>query len=249
MLKSNTIYQGNALELLKQIKGESAGLFFTDPPFNISNNVKIRRGSNKDKFSGSDLNYNFGEWDNFESPEAFWEFTEQWLNEAARILVPGGTFITYFDRDRVNEVSQHLQKEFDFKIRGYIADIKTNPVPQARKVKWSNGWEIMALLTKPPHETKSSHYQWQEGQHPDFFIRPVLGGNERLKHPCQKPLLVANDIVRWWSKPDDLVVDPFAGTGSFLVAAKMQGRSYIGIEADPTYIAMAEKRLSQDLLF
>lgn len=65
-------------------------------------------------------------------------------------------------------------------------------------------------------------------------------------HPTQKPLSVLLPLVETFSAPDGLVLDPFTGSGSSLLAAKMLGRSYLGIELDATYHAIACRRLAQD---
>lgn len=64
-------------------------------------------------------------------------------------------------------------------------------------------------------------------------------------HPTQKPLSVLLPLVETFCAPHGTVLDPFAGSGSTLLAAKMLGRSYIGIELDSTYHAIACRRLAQ----
>jgi DNA modification methylase len=62
-------------------------------------------------------------------------------------------------------------------------------------------------------------------------------------HPTQKPLPVLLPLVETFSAPGGLVLDPFAGSGSSLVAAKTLGRDWLGIELDPGYHAAATARL------
>jgi site-specific DNA-methyltransferase (adenine-specific) len=64
-------------------------------------------------------------------------------------------------------------------------------------------------------------------------------------HPCQKPLAALLPLVEAFSQSGDTVLDPFAGSGSTLLAAKTLGRRYIGIELNKQYHAVAQKRLSQ----
>jgi DNA modification methylase len=63
-------------------------------------------------------------------------------------------------------------------------------------------------------------------------------------HPTQKPLSVLSPLIETFSTPGDTVLDPFAGSGSTLVAAKILGRSYVGMEMDATYHATARRRLA-----
>jgi DNA modification methylase len=62
-------------------------------------------------------------------------------------------------------------------------------------------------------------------------------------HPTQKPLCVLTPLIQSFSRPSDIVLDPFCGSGSTLVAARELGRRYIGIELSKTYFELAEQRL------
>ena len=63
------------------------------------------------------------------------------------------------------------------------------------------------------------------------------------KHPSQKPLELSNRLIIGFSNPGDLIIDPFAGSGSFLVAAKQLGRNYIGVEQEVEFADLANRRL------
>jgi len=244
-MEVNKIIQGDALEVLKTFPDESVDCVITDPPYGISSEMKITRTRNTMKFKAStDLTGNFGTWDVFKNIEDFMNFTHKWVNECNRVLKKGGMFISYFDRDKINFLSHYLKLR-GFKSKGYYADCKSNPVPQARKVKWMNGWEIIGMWQK---EGGKLTYNYKEGQHKDWGIRPIVGGNERWKHPTQKPLSVIKDFILWWTKENDIILDPFAGSGTTLVASKQLGRNYLGIELSKEYIKMAEGRLRQEML-
>lgn len=241
----NIIHNDDCLNVLPKIRSESVHCILTDPPYGISSNIKIRRGSNPGKFKGKDINYNFGSWDFFKSDDEFWKFTKSWIEQCVRILVPGGTFVSFFDRDKINE-AVHFIKDLGFKGVHYLCWIKSNPVPQVRKVKWANGWEIAFLLIK--NGGVDRFYNWEEGHHADYWITPIVGGKERTEHPTQKPIIIGKDIVRWWSPEDGVILDPFSGSGTFLLAAKEQGRKYIGIESNEKWYKIATKRVERELL-
>jgi len=63
------------------------------------------------------------------------------------------------------------------------------------------------------------------------------------KHPCEKPSVMLEHIISASSRPDGVVLDCFAGSGSTLVAAKQLGRQYIGIEIDPHWVVISRQRL------
>ncbi len=64
-------------------------------------------------------------------------------------------------------------------------------------------------------------------------------------HPSQKPLLAVLPLILAYSGKGDIVLDPFAGSGTIPVAAFLSGRQYIGIEVDPTYARIAKERLGK----
>jgi adenine-specific DNA-methyltransferase len=80
---------------------------------------------------------------------------------------------------------------------------------------------------------------------PHMMLRDVLEwrytGNER--HPTEKPLTAMMLLVDAFSKPGDLVLDPFVGSGTTAVAAKTLGRRYIGIDIEPVYAQQAQERV------
>ena len=73
------------------------------------------------------------------------------------------------------------------------------------------------------------------------------GERPRNGHPCSRAMKHMEFIVRWWSEPNDTVVDPFCGSGTTLAAAKNLGRKAIGIEIEERYCEIAAKRLSQEV--
>jgi site-specific DNA-methyltransferase (adenine-specific) len=79
----------------------------------------------------------------------------------------------------------------------------------------------------------------------NFSTVPPLPG----KHPCEKPLSMLTHMIEATSRPGDLILDPFAGSGSTLDAARMSGRRAVGIEVGERYCEIAARRLSQDTLF
>ncbi len=211
MKVDNQIICGKVETVLPQIPDGVADMVLTDPPYMISSEVVISRGRNKMKFKGPDISHDFGEWDKFSSIDAFLKWTFDWVDEAVRILRPGGMFCCYFDRDKINFLSRYLQSKHGFKVKGYYADCKSNPVPQARKVKWMNGWEIIGMWQKPCGRLT---YNYKLGQAEDYSIRPIVGNTTKEDgqrvHPTQKPIALARKFILYWTNEEDLILDPFA---------------------------------------
>jgi modification methylase len=82
------------------------------------------------------------------------------------------------------------------------------------------------------------------------WLLPLCGGPERLKedgrkaHPTQKPEALLHRVMLTSTKPGDLVLDPFFGTGTTGAVAQRLGRRWLGIERDPNYIKLARKRIA-----
>lgn len=81
------------------------------------------------------------------------------------------------------------------------------------------------------------------------MIQEDMRNKEYRVHPTQKPLPLMKWVVENYSKPGDLILDPFAGSGTTLVAAKLLGRDYIGVEMSEQYVKAAELRLGQQVMF
>ena len=75
----------------------------------------------------------------------------------------------------------------------------------------------------------------------------AVAGKETA-HPCPRKLVHASWLVRWWSELEDLILDPFAGSGTTLLAAANLGRRAIGVEIEESYCEMAARRFEQQIL-
>jgi site-specific DNA-methyltransferase (adenine-specific) len=114
-------------------------------------------------------------------------------------------------------------------------------MPQISGDRPAQGWEAIAFLhradARPSWNGSGRPGVWHSATVPDGL------------HPTAKPLPIVADWVRLFTNPGDLVLDPFAGSGTTLRAAKDEGRRAIGCELDERYCEVIAKRLSQDTLF
>ncbi len=223
-----TLYCGDCTTLLPLLSAGSVDLVLTDPPYGISE-------------AGGDILYgdgyrkvqDFGAWD-----RAGWT-PDLLLREAARLLLPGGSLIA-FTSDLL--LSRYLTSPYLAR-RGCMAWEKTNPVPKFRP-SYRAALEFIAWLAKP-----GAAVTWQGGgTTTNVFRYPICAGEERSEHPTQKPLRLIKRLLQLHSNAGDLVLDPFAGSGTTLAAAKLMGRRAIGIELDERYCLLAAQRLCQDVM-
>lgn len=118
--------------------------------------------------------------------------------------------------------------------------VKTNPMPQISADRPGQGWESIAYMHRD--DVKPS---WNGGGKAGNYITPVQQGEG---HPTAKPLSMLSDWVRNFTQPGDLILDPFAGSGTTLRAAVDEGRKAIGVELEERYCEVIAKRLAQGVL-
>ena len=247
-LPINQIIYGDARLILKKLPSDSIDLIFTDPPWFISKNVVIHRSINpkKYKYVGKDISLDFGEWDHFESEKDYWLFTKAWLSESVRVLKPTGHLISFFDRKRVSYMIR-LAEKYGMAMRQFLHWIKSNPVPRARKVNFMDAIEQAVWFTK---NTKSgATFNYRFGQQVNYVKAAIPGNTNKFDgkriHPTQKPSKFALTYIPYLSNENDIVLDPFCGSGIFLAAAKYLGRRYIGIDIGENCCKKARKSLAK----
>ena len=269
----------------------------TDPPYAISQAVTIVRKE------WADIRLDFGSWDKFDDLKSFLLWTFSWIEEIDKLLRPGGIFVSFFDRDKINYMSRYAEMNLHYKRKNYFVWIKSNPAPQYRKVKLMTGWEEAIIMQKPSgYNEKKKEWEYKNlvfnshlGQQPDYleqdmdddpkddvtnealwFKNSITQGNERkeaiiirkkqvmvkndsqktltgkkatkteiekIRHPTQKPLNVMKLIVDYFTKPGGVVIDPFCGVGSTLVACELEDREWIGNDNDKQWFSIARQRL------
>jgi modification methylase len=133
---------------------------------------------------------------------------------------------------------------------------KTNPMPNFRGRRFTNAHETLIWAAREPNaKGYTFNYEALKAGNEDIQVRsdwtlPLCTGEERLKqngkklHPTQKPEALIARAILAASRPDDLVLDPFAGTGTTGAVAKRLRRRFIGIEREATYARAAEERIA-----
>jgi DNA modification methylase len=250
MIEINKIYQGNCLELMKQIEDNSVDCVITDPPFNISQDKKelSRKTMKSPMFAKrTSVRLDFGEWDKLPEVE-YKNFIEMWFNELQRIMKPKAWCFIFFSKERVGYFTDPLNGLFNFhgfKTKSIISWHKTNPVPSFRKVNLLSSCEFIVAGSKG--ESRIPNFLMQKEMH-NFFQTANSSSYGKTNHPTEKPLELLKWLIKIGSNRNDLILDCFLGSGTTAVACKQLGRNFIGIESEPEYIDIANKRLNQECL-
>jgi len=248
--KHNTIIAGDCIDVLNDMPAECVDMIFADPPYNLQLNGELTRPNNS-RVDGVD-----NEWDKFSSFEAYDRFTRDWLAAARRVLKPNGAIWVIGSYHNIFRVGTALQ-DLDFWILNDVIWRKTNPMPNFRGRRFTNAHETMIWAGRDSDQKKYTfNYDVMKALNEDLQMRsdwllPICNGAERLKnskgekaHPTQKPESLLHRVILASTNQDDVVLDPFFGTGTTGAVAKRLGRNWIGIERDKDYIKVANKRIA-----
>lgn len=246
----NTVINADSIDIMNEMEADSVDLIFADPPYNMQLGDMLIRPDN------TIVNGVNEEWDSFESLAAYDEYTKKWLTAARRILKENGSIWvigSYHNIYRVGYIMQNL----GFWILNDVIWNKVNPMPNFKGTRFTNAHETLIWAVKNPKAKYTFNYEAMKAFNDDTQMRStweiaLCTGKERLKnaqgeklHPTQKPEALLYRVLLASSKPGDVVLDPFFGTGTTGAVAKKMGRNFIGIEKDITYVNGALERLKQ----
>ena len=235
------IVQGDVLEVLPTWPEGCADLVFADPPFNIR--------------------YQYDQYRDDLPPHEYLEWTAKWIDACLRVLVATGTFWIAIGDEYAAEIRAMMRRRAA--LRNWV--IWHYTFGQSCRGKFNRGHTHLLYFVKDPkHFTFNadavripSDRQLKyadrranpKGKLPDdvwTYSRVCGTFKERVGwHPCQMPVRLLERIVAACSKPGDLVLDPFAGSGTTLMAAARLGRRWTGVELSEQYAAKALARVRQ----
>lgn len=248
-LPLNQIIAGDALEVMRGLPESSVDLVFADPPYNMQIPGNLWR-PDFSKVDGVD-----DEWDKFENFQDYDRFTEAWIKAASRVLKPHGALWAIGTYHNIYRVGKSLQDQ-GFWIINEIIWEKTNPMPNFMGVRFTNAHETLIWAKKDRQAKYTINYHamkpFNDGkQMRSTWKLPICKGSERIRlngeraHSTQKPLALLYRVILASTNPGDVILDPFFGTGTTGAAAKILHRNWIGIEADPRYISIAQERIDK----
>ncbi|RXF73269.1 site-specific DNA-methyltransferase [Hansschlegelia zhihuaiae] len=248
-LPLDTILTGDCVAELEKLPPASVDLIFADPPYNLQLQGDLRRPDQSLVDAVDDA------WDQFESFSAYDAFTRAWLLAARRVLKPTGTLWVIGSYHNIFRVGSALQ-DLGYWILNDVVWRKTNPMPNFRGRRFTNAHETMIWAARgADSKGYTFNYEALKAGNEDLqprsdWLIPICSGGERLKgedgrkaHPTQKPEALLARVLLAASKPGDVVLDPFFGSGTTGAAAKRLGRHFIGVERDRDYAAAARARI------
>jgi len=249
--EAHRIVIGDCVAEMTKLPAGSVDLVFADPPYNLQLQGDLKRPDDSKVDAVDD------DWDKFSSFSAYDDFTRAWLMAARRAMKPSATLWVIGSYHNIFRVGSILQ-DLGFWILNDVMWRKTNPMPNFRGRRFTNAHETMIWAARDQNaKGYTFNYEALKAGNEDVQVRsdwtlPLCTGEERLKgrdgkkiHPTQKPEALLARVLLSTSRPGDLILDPFSGTGTTGATAKRLGRQFIGIERDPAYAAAAEARISK----
>jgi len=257
-MKLNKIYNEDCLKVLNdtsKVEKESIQLIFADPPYNLSGNGLKSTGSK----TGGDFSMVNEDWDKMEESE-FILFTNEWIASSKEVLKPNGSIFIACSYHNMGESIMSLKLN-GFEIKNIITWNKSNAMPNlTRRVlthttefviwaikgkSWVFNYDILKELN--PEKKKDG----SDKQMRDIWTMPLCQGKERLRdvdgkkalHPTQKPEELLKRIILGFSNEDDVILDPFGGSGTTPFVAKKYGRNFIAIEREKKYADAINSRV------
>jgi len=241
----NAVIQGDCLEVMRKIPSDSVDVAFADPPFNLEK----KYNSYRDK----------------QSNEEYLSWCKDWLKEMVRITKPTGSIFVHNIPKWLIYFGAYLNEMAIF--RHWIAWDAMGP--PLGKTLLPNHYGILYYVKSEKfkfYDIRMLHrrcrvckyvlqdYGGKKNQmHPlgplvsDVWIdiHRIRHKTRRDEHPCQLPVHLLERLLLMSTDNGDIVLDPFIGTGTTAIAAKKLGRRFIGIDIDPRYVEITNKKLKQ----
>jgi len=213
-LNVNSIYNGDCLELMKKIPNESIDMILTDPPYGIG----FRSGHRKNKYDTIKNDDNLDWLDGF-------------VDETYRVAKNNTAHYIFCSFHNIDVFKTAFQKKFI--VKNILVWVKNNTTAGDLKGNFASRTEFILFLQKGK--------RYINGKRSDNVLKYKRTNNKL--HPTEKPVPLLKHLIEKFSNTNDIVLDPFAGSGSTLVAAKEMNRRFIGIEIDKKYFETAKNRL------
>ena len=244
------VLEGDSTQIMQSLPEGCADLVFADPPYNLMLEGELRRPDNSKVDAVDDG------WDQIGSFEDYDRFTRAWMTAARHVLKPTGSLWVIGSYHNIYRVGAILQ-DLGFWILNDVVWRKSNPMPNFRGTRFTNAHETMIWATRDrKQKSYTFNYEAMKAMNDELQMRsdwtmPICSGGERIKdengakaHSTQKPEALLHRVLVSSSKPGDVVLDPFFGSGTTGAVAKRLGRRFIGIERDARYAKVARARIS-----
>ena len=214
------LLQGDCLELMKDIPDGSVDMILADPPYGMD--YQSNRRTATDQFNKIENDNNL-------------DWLDEFASEAHRVMRDNTSAYVFCSWHKIDVFKQAFQRKF--KIKNVLVWVKNNHGSGDLKGAYAPKHEFVLYM----HKGRSL---FREGRSPDVIQADKVHGGVMV-HPTEKPIPLLEVFIKNNSDVDDVVLDPFMGSGTTGVACKNLGRSFIGMELDDGYFDVASKRINE----
>ncbi len=219
------LHHGDCIEFMRTLADNSVDCVITDPPYNIA------RENNFTTMGRAGID--FGEWD--KNADLF-----SYIVEVSRVLNKNGSFIVFNAWRNLGDIARFAELH-GFDTKDMLRLEKTNPMPRNRDRRYITDYECAIWFVK-------TGSKWTFNRQNDKYQRPkFVHSIDKGLHPTQKSLKLMEELILIHSNENDIILDPFMGSGSTAIAAINTNRKFIGCELDETYFKVAQDRISKHL--
>lgn len=248
--KSNSIqlFHGDCIRVLDSLSENSINMIFADPPYFLSNGGISCR-------AGKIVSVNKADWDKSQGLEKDFEFTQNWIKACRRVLKDNGTIWISGTMHNIYQVGFSLQK-LNFKLLNEISWFKPNAPPNLSCKYFAHSHETILWARKHPQIPHNFNYElmreWSDALAPSgkqmrsIWHIPLTPMSEKThgKHPTQKPIELLKRIILSSTSENEIILDPFNGSGTTGVVASKLNRQFIGIEKEEDFLKLTLKRIN-----
>ena len=243
------LYKEDSLEFLKKIKENSVDMIFADPPYFLSSGSFTCQG-------GKMVSVKKGNWDLSNGVKKNFEFQREWIKLCRKILKPNGTIWISGTYHSIYQCGFALQAE-GYHLLNNICWYKPNAAPNLSCRFFTASHETLIWARKDKKAKHKFNYdlmrngEWPEDKFkvPNKQMRSLWSINstgkkekEFGKHPTQKPINLLRRIILASTDKNDLILDPFTGSSTTGIVARMLSRKFMGIDMDKKYLNLSIKR-------
>lgn len=235
-VKENSVIQGDCLEVMKDIPDNSIDCIITSPPYN--KHSANRKCGKTDSWKKANIDY--GDFKDDLPEEEYQKQQKELVKEMVRVIKPNGS-IFYNHKVRIKNHKAIIPTEWlsEFNIRQVLIWDRTNCM-QLAPIRWFPTTEYIYWITKTNIQPKF----YKRSKHQLEVIR--IPPKPMKDHPAPFPEELVETLMLNTTDENDIVLDPYMGSGTTALVAKKNNRKYIGIEISPEYINIINKRLTQD---
>jgi site-specific DNA-methyltransferase (adenine-specific) len=226
-----TLIRGDCLKVLPTFPENMVDLVVADPPYYVLENVKR-------------VSEDAREWDSFSGPEEFVDFSRRWLRECFRVSCDGASCFVFWSEKNLFLFPKVLDGT-GWKFHKILVWHYPNILKAFSNTRWHNTFDFIFHLVKGS-SPKTFTAKFTGGENVDVLTYPKPQHNFRVDkklHTAQKPLELVKHLVKMFSSRGSIVLDPFLGSGTTMLACRMLWRNCIGIELNEKYVEIVKERV------